>query len=103
MRYVPEGETAVSNVAREKHIVDVKDMRSAKDEYTLDQNGFMVSQLPTKMVHEDYDSHEKIMMLYLPELESILLEHFPGSTVDFVSYLVTSHCLTLWDTHLCSR
>jgi hypothetical protein len=92
MRYVPEGKIAASNIAREKHIVPVKDIRGNEDEYRLDNNGFTVSRLATKMMYEDYDSHKKITTLYLSELEDILCKHFPGSTVDFVSYLVALSC-----------
>jgi len=88
MRYVPEDEIPVSNVVREKHVISVKDMRPIIDTFTLDQNGFMVLNLPSKMAYEDYESHEEITNTYLPELESILSAQFPGSTVDFVSYLV---------------
>jgi hypothetical protein len=90
MRYVPETGLAVSNVEREKHTVAIKDMRGLEANFTLDQNGFTVSELATeKMAYEDFDSHEAIVTKYLPALETVLLKHFPGSTVDFVSYLVS--------------
>jgi hypothetical protein len=88
MRYIPEGGTAVSNVLREKHMLSVKDIRDSKHEYTLDRNGFMVSQLPTGLDYAVFDSQEAIEKNYFPELKTILLGLFPGSTVDFVSYLV---------------
>jgi hypothetical protein len=90
MRYVPEDGTAVSNVSREKRVLSVKDVRNSKHEYTLDRNGFMVSQLPARVDYEVFDSQEAIEKTYFPELESILLSQFPGSTVDFVSYLVAT-------------
>jgi hypothetical protein len=93
MRYVPEGGTAVSNVLREKHVLSVKDVRESKHEYTLDRNGFMVSRLPASLDYEIFESQEEIEKIYFPELETILLAHFPGSTVDFVSYLVQSSLL----------
>ena len=91
MRYVPEGAVAVSNVEREKHLVSVKDIRSdiAEREYSLDKNGFTICHLDTQMQYEDYDDHDKITNVYLPELESKLQSYFPGSSVDFVSYLVS--------------
>lgn len=92
MRYVPEGGTAVSNVLREKHKLLVKDIRNSKYEYTLDRNGFMISQLPTSLDYATFDSQEAIEQDYFPELENILLRLFPGSTVDFVSYLVLQIC-----------
>ena len=88
MRYIPEGGTAVSNVLREKHKLAVKDIRNSKHEYTLDRNGFMISQLPTSLDYATFDSQEAIEEAYFPQLETILLGLFPGSTVDFVSYLV---------------
>lgn len=88
MRYVPEGGTAVSNVRREKHMLRVKNIRDTKHEYTLDRNGFMISRLPTRLDYAIFDSQEAIEKEYFPELETILLDLFPGSTVDFVSYLV---------------
>lgn len=100
MRYVPEGKIPVSNVAREKHVIEVNDMRGAENEYQIDKQGFMISGLVTKMEYEDYDSHEKITNTYLPELEGILQEQFPGSTVDFVSYLVTVSSQTFNYSHL---
>ena len=97
MRYVPEGELAITNIEREKHAVAVQDIRNAKANFTLDRNGFMVSRLPVDaMAYEDYDSQEKIVKVYLPELEAILLEQFPGSTIDFVSYLVRTSQPVLW-------
>ena len=88
MRYIPEGGTAVSNVLREKHMLSVKDIRDSKHEYTLDRNGFMISQLPISLDYATFDSQEAIEKKYFPELENTLLGLFPGSTVDFVSYLV---------------
>ena len=88
MRYVPEDNIAVSNVIREKHLVAVRDMRGVEDEYQLDKNGFTISKLATAMAYEDYDNPMKVETVYLPELEEILSQHFPGSTIDFVSYLV---------------
>jgi hypothetical protein len=88
MRYIPEGGTAVSNVLRERHMLTVKDIRSSKHEYTLDRNGFMVSQLPASLDYATFDSQEAIEQKYFPELETALLGLFPGSSVDFVSYLV---------------
>lgn len=88
MRYIPEGGTAVSNVLREKHMLSVKNIRENKHEYTLDRNGFMISRLPTSLDYATFDSQEAIEKNYFPELESILLGLFPGSTVEFVSYLV---------------
>jgi hypothetical protein len=90
MRYVPEGGTAVSNVLREKHVLSVKDVRDSKHEYSLDHNGFMISQLPSSLDYEVFDSQEAIEKTYFPELETILLGQFPGSTIDFVSYLVAT-------------
>jgi hypothetical protein len=90
MRYVPEDGTAVSNVLREKHVLSVKDVRDFKHEYTLDRNGFMISQLPGSLDYGVFDSQEAIEKTYFPELETILLAQFPGSTVDFVSYLVAT-------------
>lgn len=90
MRYVPDGQVAVSNVAREKHVVDVRDMR--QQDVQLDHNGFTFLSLPQKMSYTDFDSHENITTTYLPELETVLRQQFPDSTVDFVSYLVS--CLT---------
>lgn len=87
MRYVPEGPIAVSNVFREKHVVEVTDMRRGEGGYCLDKHGFMVLKLETKMMYEDYD-HDKITDVYLQELEGVLREHFPKSTIDFVTYLV---------------
>lgn len=93
MRYVPDGGVAVTNVEREKHVVSVKDMRRDVDcdAFNLDRNGFTVSKMATEMKYEDYDDHEKITNVYLPAIESKLLAYFPGSTVDFVSYLVSRH------------
>jgi hypothetical protein len=90
MRYVPDNGVAVSNVEREKHSVEVIDMRGSESEYRLEKNGFTISKLVAKMSYEDYDDHEKITNVYMPELEAKLLEYFPGSTVDFVSYLVSN-------------
>jgi hypothetical protein len=90
MRYVPEGGTAVSNVLREKHVVSVKDVRDSKHKYTLDQNGFMISQLAGSLDYGVFDSQEAIEKSYFPELETILLAQFPRSTIDFVSYLVAT-------------
>ena len=88
MRYVPEGGTAVSNVLREKHTLVVKDIRDSKNEYTLDRNGFMISKLPLNLDYATFESQEAIEKTYFPELETLLLSLFPGSTIDFVSYLV---------------
>lgn len=88
MRYIPDGSTAVSNVLREKHVLSVKDIRDTQHGYTLDRNGFMVSPLQRSLDYAIFDSQEAIETQYFPELESVLLSLFPGSTVDFVSYLV---------------
>jgi hypothetical protein len=92
MRYVPEGGTAVSNVLREKHKLLVKDIRGSEHEYTLDRNGFTISQLRTSLDYVTFDGQDAIEKNYFPELETILLDMFPGSTVDFVSYLVRQIC-----------
>lgn len=88
MRYVPEGGSAVSNVLREKHMHIVKNIRDTKHDYTLERNGFVISRLPTSLDYATFDSQEAIEKEYFPELETILLDLFPGSTIDFVSYLV---------------
>jgi hypothetical protein len=90
MRYVPEGGIAVSNVLREKHVVSVRDVRESKHRYSLDRNGFLISQLPASLDCGIFESQEAIEKTYFPELETILLAQFPGSTVDFVSYLVAT-------------
>ena len=92
MRYVPEGGTAVSNVLREKHKLLVKDIRGSEHEYTLDRNGFTISQLRTSLDYVTFDGQDAIEKNYFPELEAILLDLFPESTVDFVSYLVLRIC-----------
>lgn len=97
MRYVPEDNTAVSNVSREKHVIYVKDVRDTKHEYTLDRNGFMISQLPAGLDSGTFDSQETIEKTYFPELETILLGQFPGSTIDFVSYLVPTTIPPKWE------
>ena len=91
MRYVPDGEVAVTNVQREKHLIKVKDMRDniANNLLHLNRNGFTMSPVTTKMSYEDYDDPDKIINVYVPALEDILLTYFPGSTIDFVSYLVS--------------
>ena len=88
MRYVPDKQVAVSNVAREKHAVPVRNMRDER--CRLDEHGFTVSSLSQTMDYADFDSPEKITDVYMPALETILRQHFPGCTVDFVSYLVSS-------------
>lgn len=88
MRYAPVDGTAASNVLREKHDVDVHDMREEKAGYRLDRNGFTVCTLDAGMAYEIFDSQEKITTVYFCELEKILSKQFPGSTIDFVSYLV---------------
>ena len=88
LRYVPDGDVPISNVAREKHIVEVKDLRNNVRGYSLDKHGFAILNLAFGMSHEDYNNHEKIMNVYLPTLEQELLKYLPGSTIDFVSYFV---------------
>lgn len=88
MRYQPEAPLASTNVVREKKVVSVTDMRGREDDYRLDKQGFMVSKLATKMTYDDYDSPDKITGVYLKELEGVLSDHFPGSDIDFVTYLV---------------
>jgi hypothetical protein len=94
MRYVPEGTVPVTNVQREQHMVTVDDMRHAKCEYTLDRNGFMVADLHTETVYEDFDNKERIEQVYFAELRAILSKQFPESNIDFVSYLVISLVVT---------
>lgn len=95
MRYTPEGQIPVSNVLREKHVLEVSNMREDPDRYQVESNGFTVCTLGTKLEYEIFDSHEKITTVYFRELENILLKQFPGSTAEFVSYLVkrASHFL----------
>lgn len=89
MRYIPETEMEITNVVREKRIVTVEDMRGLENDFSLDIQGFTVAKLPSKMAYEDYDSRDMITDVYLPEIEKVLCGMFPGSTVDFVSYLVS--------------
>jgi hypothetical protein len=88
MRYAPKGQMAPTNVVREKQEVTVRDLRGKEDEYNLHKDGFMVKKLQSKMAYEDYDDPTKITETYLQELEGVLNELFPGSYIDFVSYLV---------------
>jgi hypothetical protein len=88
MRYMPEGTIPASNVVREKRTVAVEDMRGSEGRYSLEKNGFMISNLSSKMTYGDYDSHNSITNIYLQELEGVLSKLFPGSSIDFVSYLV---------------
>lgn len=88
MRYAPEGGVPVSNVLRERCKVEVHDMRECQEEHQVEGNGFTVCELSTQMQYELFNSHEKITTVYFRELESILSKQFPGSTAEFVSYLV---------------
>ena len=88
MRYAPNGRMMPTNVVREKRTVKVRDLRGREDHFDLDRDGFVVKTLKSKMTYEDYDDSENITKTYLQELEGVLDELFPGSYVDFISYLV---------------
>lgn len=93
MRYVPKGQMKPTNVVREKHEVIVRDLRGKEDEFSLNRSGFMVKRLGSKMTYEDYDDPAKIRDVYLQELEGVLNGLFPGSYIDFMSYLVCTRSL----------
>ena len=88
LRFRPEDGFPMQNTTISEANISLTDIRyQPPPEYRL--SGLGVIGFETGMQYEDFDNHEKITNIYLQELEAKLVEYFPGSTVDFVSYLVS--------------
>jgi hypothetical protein len=76
----PPKEGPQRNFGAEDHQVTIDDIRGRESNYTLDNNAFAaVAHVPSDMSYDDWDSDAKVLSVYYPEVERLLLERLPGA------------------------
>lgn len=80
--YVHEPPTGQSprNYGDAIHTVQLTDIRSHEEEYTLDKDAFAALQsVPSETTYATFDSDAAVRDIYYPEVEKLLLDHLPGA------------------------
>lgn len=89
LRFTPPEGFLRANVALEPHTIPIHDIRPSKDELSLENNGFAVMHLDTRMRYEDFDNEQMIKEVYLREVSETLQEYLGASQVQIFEHTVT--------------
>lgn len=72
--------------------VPIYDMRPFLPELSLDTQGFVAVELPTKMAYEDFFHEEKLRTVYAEEIREYLKNYLGASCIFFHECVVRSNC-----------
>ncbi|KAF1344240.1 hypothetical protein BDV97DRAFT_364146 [Delphinella strobiligena] len=88
LRFTPPEGFPRANVALESHNIPVHDIRSSKDELSLEKNGLAIMDLDTRMKYEDFDNEQAIREVYLREVSEALQGYLGASHVQIFEHTV---------------
>lgn len=88
LRFPPDGDHPQSNIRREKFKVTINDMRKGEPP-ALESNGFQVMELQSAMDYEDFANEDMIQSVYLPELQTSLMETLGAKYVNVTDFAVS--------------
>ena len=86
LRFEPPDESPRDNLQTEERPVMIHDARPEKP--TLDEHGFALTTISTKMSYPDYSEDEKIQGIYARELEAHLKNLLGARHVRVIDYAV---------------
>jgi hypothetical protein len=66
--------------------ITVHDIRGSEDKFSIENQGFAIGQLQTKMAPEDFNDDEKIKSVYYEELKEVLKERFGCQRVEVLEH-----------------
>jgi hypothetical protein len=82
--YIPTDGLAMANFDfGDVRTVPIRDMRSRKGQLSLDQEGFLVADFKSSLVHDDYFDEDKLKTVFVDELREFLIS-FLGAKAVFV-------------------
>ncbi|CZT10390.1 uncharacterized protein RAG0_14881 [Rhynchosporium agropyri] len=87
LRYPPDEGLPQSNIKRETVKVAIRNMRKGEP-HSLERNGFQVIHIQSAMDYVDFADDELIKTVYLPELQTALLQELGGKHVHVMDFAV---------------
>lgn len=104
LRFEPPDESPRHNLRTEERPVTIHDARPEKP--TLDEHGFSLTTVPTKMSYTDYGDDEKIQGIYARKLQAHLKDLLAARHVRVIDYVVRQillHSLPATSSHWQAR
>ena len=89
IQYEPHGDIPLTNVKQNViERVSVRDVRAQMGWLSLEQDGFTVQKVRSKMRYEDFTQPETVTNTYLTEIRDLLQEVLGTRNVTILEYLV---------------
>lgn len=86
LRFTPPDDSKRHNLIIEQRSLSIHDARQLKP--TIEQHGFTLTSVPTRMTYSDFESISKIESVYAVELEAHLKNFFQAPHVKIIDYAV---------------
>ncbi|KAI9733661.1 MAG: hypothetical protein M1834_003263 [Cirrosporium novae-zelandiae] len=88
MRYPPQGDLPQSNIKREKHLLEIHNMRQRLDDLKFEQCGFGMMNMDSDMSYDDFNDGSKITSVYLQEIGEAMKRTLNAKHVYVIDYAV---------------
>ena len=89
LRYTGEEQLARTNIELDKHDdIPIHDIRGREREFSLEEHGFTISKLRSRMLYRDFSDLEQVIAIYLLEVASHLKTLLGARHVQIYEHLV---------------
>ena len=91
LRYTGEEAVARTNIELDKYDdIPIHDIRGYERRFSLEENGFTISTLSSRMLYQDFADPDKVIRIYLHEIASHLKKLLGARHVQVYEHLVSS-------------
>ena len=89
LKFQSNSDIPASNIQVKKHEVKFTDARHRLKELSLEENGFQLIPITSRMLYSDFEDDAKIREVYLEEIGNSLKELMNASRVQIFEHLVS--------------
>lgn len=88
LTYEPPGDFPKTNVNLDHRDMKVEDIRGREDTFSIEDNGFAIMNISTKLSYEDFDDEELVKSVYLKEVGDALKQFLGASRIQIFEHIV---------------
>jgi len=89
LTYEPPNDFPKTNVKLDKREMSINDIRGNEQDFTIDQNGFSIMKIESKLSYEDFNDADLVKSIYLREVAETVKELLGASRVQIFEHLVS--------------
>lgn len=88
LTYEPPGDFPKTNVKLDNRHMKLEDIRGRENEFNVEDNGFAIMKIQTKLSYEDFDNEDLVKRVYLKEVAETLKTFLGASRIQIFEHIV---------------